>query len=152
TMQDPGGHLPTEDAAHREATAEEAAQILQQVEKGLDEGALAVGLAINYTPAATRTAGLDIFRLAAKHGAPGHAHLRFMGDKEPDTALAALEELIAASAITGAPLHVVHVTSVGLRQTPLLLASIEGARKRGVDVTTECYPYDAGSTSLESAL
>jgi len=29
---------------------------------------------------------------------------------------------------------------------------IKGARARGLDVTTECYPYPAGSTALESAI
>jgi N-acyl-D-aspartate/D-glutamate deacylase len=29
---------------------------------------------------------------------------------------------------------------------------VRGAQERGLDVTTECYPYTAGSTSLESAI
>jgi dihydroorotase len=66
--------------------------------------------------------------------------------------LAAVEEVIAAAASTGAPLHVVHVTSIGLRDTPNLIALIEGARRQGLDVTTECYPYTAGSTNLETAI
>jgi N-acyl-D-aspartate/D-glutamate deacylase len=41
---------------------------------------------------------------------------------------------------------------MGLKNTPTLLAVVSGARARGVDVTTECYPYIAGSTSLESAI
>jgi dihydroorotase len=35
---------------------------------------------------------------------------------------------------------------------PILIEMIDGARKRGVDVTTEAYPYTAGSTRLESAI
>src|SRR6202011_1626498 len=56
------------------------------------------------------------------------------------------------AAATGAPLHVVHITSMGLRDTPELIAMVEGAQRHGLDVTTECYPYTAGSTSLESAV
>jgi dihydroorotase len=63
-----------------------------------------------------------------------------------------IEEVIAAAAATGAPLHVVHITSMGLQDTPRLIAMVEGAQKRGLDVTTECYPYTAGSTNLESAI
>jgi dihydroorotase len=33
-----------------------------------------------------------------------------------------------------------------------VLELIEGARTRGVDVSTEAYPYTAGSTSIESAI
>jgi dihydroorotase len=41
---------------------------------------------------------------------------------------------------------------MGLKDTPRLIAMVEGAQKRGLDVTTECYPYTAGSTNLESAI
>jgi dihydroorotase len=41
---------------------------------------------------------------------------------------------------------------MGLRDTPQLLAMIRDAKAHGTDVTTECYPYVAGSTGLESAL
>jgi N-acyl-D-aspartate/D-glutamate deacylase len=65
---------------------------------------------------------------------------------------ASSDPTIADAAATGAPLHVVHITSMGLRTTPNLLAVIKGAHERGLDVTTECYPYTAGSTALESAI
>ena len=79
-------------------------------------------------------------------------HLRYAGLKEPTTGVAGLEEVLAAAVATGAPLHVVHITSMGLKFTPDLIAMVEGAQKHGLDVTTECYPYTAGSTALESAI
>src|SRR6202040_309968 len=45
-----------------------------------------------------------------------------------------------------------HVTSMGLKYTPELIAMVKGALEHGLDVTTECYPYTAGSTELESAI
>lgn len=59
---------------------------------------------------------------------------------------------MAAAESTGAPLHVVHVTSIGLKDTPQLISMIEGAQDRGADVTMECYPYIAASTGLESTI
>jgi dihydroorotase len=41
---------------------------------------------------------------------------------------------------------------MGLKYTPQLIDMVEGARKQGLDVTTECYPYTAGSTALQSAI
>jgi imidazolonepropionase-like amidohydrolase len=41
---------------------------------------------------------------------------------------------------------------MGLKFTPELIAMVEGAQRHGLDVTTECYPYTAGSTALESAI
>jgi N-acyl-D-aspartate/D-glutamate deacylase len=151
-MKDPGSWLPTGDAAHRAATDAELAQIDQRIDAGLKQGALAVGMGINYTAAATRGEVLSVFRVAARYGAPVHVHLRYAGDKPPETGRAALEEVLTAARETKAPLHVVHVTSMGLRDTPHLLAMIRDAKARGTDVTTECYPYVAGSTGLESAL
>jgi len=151
-MNDPGIFLPSGDAARREATAEELALIEKEVEKGLQRGALAVGMGINYTAAASHGEIVDLFQLAAKSNASVHVHLRHAGLKEPNTGLAGIEEVIAASAATGAPLHVVHITSMGLKDTPRLIAMVKGAQEHGLDVTTECYPYTAGSTTLESAI
>jgi len=151
-MKDPGSFLPTGDAAHRAATDAELAQIDQRIDTGLKQGALAVGMGINYTAAATRGEVLNVFRVAARYSAPVHVHLRYAGDKPPETGRAALEEVLTAASESQAPLHVVHVTSMGLRDTPQLLAMIRDAKARGTDVTTECYPYVAGSTGLESAV
>jgi N-acyl-D-aspartate/D-glutamate deacylase len=151
-MKDPGTFLPTGDAAHRAATDAELAQIDQRIDAGLKQGALAVGMGINYTAAATRAEVLNVFRVAARYGAPVHVHLRYAGDKPPETGRAALEEVLTAASESKAPLHVVHVTSMGLRDTPALLAMIRAAKAQGTDVTTECYPYVAGSTGLESAV
>ena len=151
-MNDPGRWLPTADAAHREATAAELRLIDEGIERGLQRGALAVGMGINYTAAATHDEILNVFRIAAAANASVHVHLRHAGLKEPTTGLVGLQEVIADAAASGAPLHVVHITSMGLRTTPTLIAVIKGARARGLDVTTECYPYTAGSTALESAI
>ena len=152
-MGDPqGGMLPTGDAAHRAASPEEFDKISAAIDKGFRRGALAEGMGVNYTPGATHWEIVEMFRIAAKYGASVHVHLRYGGLKEPNTGLAALEEVLAAAAATGAPLHVVHVTSMGLKYTPQLIAMVKGAQQRGLDVTTECYPYTAGSTALQSAI
>src|SRR5437660_1611678 len=123
------------------------------VERGLAEGALGIGFGIAYTPGASREEILRVFRVAARHGVPCFVHLR-EGGRDPATggSVAGLQEVIADAAATGASLHVVHVTSMGQRDTPLLLQLIRGARERGLDVTTEAYPYTAGSTALQSAV
>ncbi|MBI2825155.1 MAG: amidohydrolase family protein [Planctomycetia bacterium] len=147
-----GSLVPAGDAAHNPATDAQIHQMRQLVEAGLDRGALAVGLGIQYVPNASRWEILEMFRAAAKHGAPCHVHIRNAGEKEPHSSVQALEEVIAAATITGAPLHVVHVSSSGLRGTPRLLTMIGEARSRGLDITTECYPYTASMTPIQSAI
>src|SRR5271169_43469 len=147
-----GGLLATGDAAHREASAVELAEMKADMEEGFRQGALAEGMGVNYTPGATRLEIVEMFRIASQYGASVQVHLRYAGLKEPTTGVAGLEEVLAAAIATGAPLHVVHITSMGLKFTPELIAMVEGAQKHGLDVTTECYPYTAGSTALESAI
>ena len=148
-LHDTGDFLPRDSAAHRVATASEIAAMTDAIIQGLDRGAVAVGFGLQYTPAASSWEVLEMFKAAARAGASCQVHMRFMGNQEPNTSVRALEEIIAAAAITGAPLHVVHISSSGLRAAGQLLEMIGQAQARGLDVTTECYPYTAGMTRLE---
>ena len=127
-------------------------ELERRLDVALNEGALGIGMGINYTPAATREEILGAFGVAARHHAPVFVHLRSAGLIENAGGIAGVQEVIADAAATGAPLHVVHVTSMGLSATPALLQLIDGARARGLDVTTEAYPYTAGATMLQSAI
>jgi N-acyl-D-aspartate/D-glutamate deacylase len=127
-------------------------QLERRLDAALGEGALGIGMGINYTPAATREEILRAFGVAARHHAPVFVHVRFAGLLENTGGVEAVQEVIADAAATGASLHVVHVTSMGLGATPVLLDLIDGARARGLDVTTEAYPYTAGATFLQSAI
>lgn len=151
-MRDPEEFLPSGQAARRAATDAEIAEMKMQLERGLDRGAVAVGFGIQYVPNASHWEILEMFRVAARFGASCHVHMRNAGLKEPASSTQALEELIAATAITGAPLHVVHIQSTGGKATPKLLQMIAEARSRNLDVTTECYPYIAGMTDIKSAI
>jgi len=150
-MHDPGVLLPSGDAAHRVATPAEMEEIDALLEKALQRGALAVGLGPAYTEAATNQEILDVFRVAAKYHASCHVHIR-----TPLTQVAGnfsgFEEVMAAAAITGAPLHVVHIQSTGGPNVTQELQMISDAQSRGMDVTTEAYPYTMGMTSIQSAL
>jgi N-acyl-D-aspartate/D-glutamate deacylase len=127
-------------------------QLERRLDAALNEGALGIGMGINYTPAATREEIMRTFGIAARHHAPVFVHLRSAGLLDNAGGIAGLQEVIADAAATGASVHVAHVTSMGLGATPLLLELIDGARARGLDVTTEAYPYTAGATMLQSAI
>ena len=65
----------------------------------------------------------------------------------------AMQEVLANAIATGAPLHIVHVNSMALGEIDTVLDLIGGARRLGLDATTEAYyPYTAGSTSLHSSI
>ena len=151
-MNDPADMLPIADGAYKEASEDQINEMKELMHKGLRSGALAMGFGLAYTPNASRWEALEMFRVASHYGAPCHVHMRGVGNKEPLNSIEGLSELVAASATSGAPLHLVHINSSGLRAVPSLLQMIEEARSNGVDVTTECYPYTAGMTGIESAI
>jgi len=150
-MHDSGTLLPRDKAVERAATAEEQRETLALVRRGLDDGALGIGVGIAYVPLVSRAEILDLFKLAAEKKTALYIHMRNSGPLEPGV-IDSLQEVIADAAATGASLHVVHITSMGLRETALCLEMIAGARRRGLDVTTEAYPYTAGMTDLGSAI
>ncbi len=148
-----GAIVPPSSSATETAATDDQLQLMKdRLRKELDAGALGIGMGIAYTPGATRLEVIEIFRLAAQRGVPVFAHVRGAGRIEPGSSIEAISEVIAAAAISGASLHVVHINSSGLKDAPECLKLIEGARARGLDVTTEAYPYIAGMTAINSAI
>ena len=142
-MHDSGTWMPVSDGAYRAASPAQIGDIAKRIEIGLSEGAVGIGAGFPYTPAATRDELLAVFRVAAMTKTPIHVHIR--------PGVAGLNEALALAGETGAALHVVHINSAGLAETPVMLAMIDDARAGGHDVTTEAYPYDAGMTEIRSA-
>jgi len=151
-MGDTGSWLPRDKAILPRATPEQNRQIHDLITRGLDAGAIGIGFGIAYVPGTRREEIMDIFQLAADRGMTCFTHVRSHGAIEPGSALESMQEVVANAVATGASLHIVHVTSTGLVQTPECLRLIDGARKRGIDVTTEAYPYTAGMTGIETAI
>jgi len=115
------------------------------MERGLREGAIGLGVAPQYYPGATREEIFRVYQMAKRWNVTIFTHVRSM---TPD----ATQEAIANAAATGAALHLVHINSVSLGALPFVLDLIEGARKQGLDITTEAYPYTAASTFIESTM
>lgn len=151
-LGDTGDFLPRDNAVTRRATTEQIQQVAELIKRGLDEGALGIGFGINYVPTTTRKEIFDLFRLATERKVVNFVHMRYAGGVEPGSAIEALQEVLADTVASGASLHVVHLTSTCLRNTPTCLQMIEGARGRGLDVSTEAYPYTATQTNLDSAI
>jgi len=143
-MHDSGTRMPVSDGAYRAASPAEIADIAQRIETGLRAGAVDIGAGFPYTPAATREELLAVFRVAARMKTPIHVHIR--------PGVVGLKEALALADETHAPLHVVHINSAGLAETPAMLELINAARASGRDVTTEAYPYDAGMTEITSSV
>ncbi len=131
----------------QELTAQQLHLLRRRIERGLEQGAVAVGFGLAYTPGATRVEVVEMFRIAARFDASCHVHMR-----TDHSTLSNLEEVIDAARETGAQAHVVHINSSARDRVPDYLARIEKAQASGIDVTTEAYPYNRGSTLIQSHL
>lgn len=126
-------------------TTVEMQKTLDLLDKELQSGALGVGVPIGYYPGATREEVYNVYEFAAARKTMVFTHVR-------EGKAMAIQQAIADAATTGAPLHIVHLNSMSLDEIGLTLRMVANAQKRGLNITTELYPYTAGSTSLESAL
>ena len=120
------------------------------VDGQLAQGALALGFGLEYEPASTRWEVIEMFRVAGEHHASCHCHTRYGTLMEEQSNLTAVEEVLAAAQVAGAPVHIVHVPSMALGNTVKVLEFITRAQKRGLDVSADCYPYTAFGTGLDS--
>jgi dihydroorotase len=143
-MGDKGFLLPT-GPARNAATAEQVPQILKMIETGLNDGAVAVGMGIAYTPGVAPDEVMSVLELAAKHHAFLFVHMGGGG-------LASLTRIIDGAASYGTSLHIAHVNSTAGGQIRQWLDAIADARKKGRDVTADLYPYTAGASLIQSAL
>lgn len=126
----------------------EVRAITQRLEGGLQAGAMGLGLGIAYTCAADHEEVYRIFKLGSRWSVPLFVHSR--GTFED---LADFHEMFADCAASGAPLHICHInSSAAPLNMPLILEMINDLATRGIDVTTEAYPYTAGMTRLDSGV
>ncbi len=131
---------------HTLATDAEIGRIMGRVEQGLKEGALGIGVLAGYAPGHGRKEYYALAQLARKYNVPTYTHVRYLSVIEPSSSFEAFEELVALAAATGAHMHIAHLNSNSTRDIPAIADLIRGAQSRGLRITTEAYPYAAGST------
>jgi N-acyl-D-aspartate/D-glutamate deacylase len=131
------------------ATPEQVQAIRRGLDEGLDQGGLGIGLLLDYLSAAVSAEELRmIFEVAAARDAPVFVHIRRGLAGDP----AGLAEVIDMARATGAPVHVCHLQHSAMKGTGRFLAMIRQAREEGVDITTEMFPYNAGTTAISAAV
>ncbi|MBU1823315.1 MAG: D-aminoacylase [Bacteroidetes bacterium] len=139
--------------AQRDPTPAELAQMEALVEKAMQEGAVGISTGLIYVPGTySKTPEvLALSKAAAKHGGVYASHIRNEGDHVAD----AINEAISIGREARMPVEISHfkvtykpnwgrsVETIGL---------IEQARREGLDVTVDQYPYVASSTTLDTTV
>lgn len=123
-------------------------QIVDLVESGLKEGALALSINAGYAPGIGRKEYYALAELAKKHNVATHTHNRSMSVLEPKSSFESIVEQIGLAGSTGAHMHICHLNSTSNRDLKAATRLIKEAQDNGLPVTVEAYPYGAFSTAI----
>lgn len=125
----------------------------EELREALEVGAWGLSTGLSYPPAVFST-DLELERLArvtALGGGYLAVHMRSEGGEVQES----LESMLSISRNSGVPLQISHFKAYGKsnwHKAPRLLSTVEEARRQGVDVAFDSYPYIMGSTYLSSVL
>lgn len=132
-------------AANEAISPIEMDKTLANIKASLADGGIGIGAPIGYLPKSNPDEMYQVYKLAGELNALVYSHVR-----NPD--IISIQEAMAVAMLTGAPLHIVHINSMSLGNIALSLEMVTTATKNGFDISTELYPYTAGSTGLQSAM
>jgi hypothetical protein len=129
------------------ASAVQRQQIRMVLERELIAGGLGIGFLLDYMTTAVDDAERDmIFSVAADYQVPVFVHVR----RGIDGDSAGLDEVIAATERARAAVHICHLNASAMSGVDIWLDKIDAARARGVDVSTEMFPWTSGSAAISS--
>ncbi len=134
------------------ATPEQLHKILAEIEQGLKEGGLGIGVNAGYAPGNGHFEYYSVAKLAKKYGVGTYTHTRFAKGTERNSAFEAFQELIANAAATGINMHICHINSMAQKDIHNSLELFENAKANGTTVTAGTYPWGAASTVVKAAV
>jgi N-acyl-D-amino-acid deacylase len=154
------GHGSVRRAIMKDSRAAPTAAELQQMEglvrRGMQEGAFGLSSGLFYVPGsfATTEEVIELTKVAAEFGGVYTSHVRDEGNYDAGVRASVAEVIrIAEEAHTiGIVSHMKALGKDSWGLGPTLIADIESARARGVQVFADQYPYEASSTNLRAAL
>ncbi len=133
----------------RPLTEDELKSVLRSLEEGMEQGAIGLSTGLEYVPGRFTPTDeiIAMARVVGRSGGVYASHLR----NEETALLAAVDEAIQIGQTAGVRVEISHLKAAGRpnwgkQQAALHL--IESARREGVDVLADAYPYTAYSTGL----
>jgi N-acyl-D-amino-acid deacylase len=137
----------------RDPTQGELEKMKELTAEAMEAGAYGLSTGLIYPPGifAKTEEIIELAKVAARYGGIYDTHIRGEGK----TLMKALEEAIKIGEKAGISVHISHHKAANKEvwgRSADTLATMEEARKRGVDITADQYPYRAGSTGLATLL
>lgn len=131
-------------------TSEQLEKAKGLVRDAMEAGAFGLSCGIMYDPECYTLE--DEYVAMVAEAAPYGGYLTSHVRGEGNSLIPSVEEVIRIAGKAGVPINISHFKVVGIRNwgksLPTAIEKIEAARAAGVDVTTDAYPYMAGSTTI----
>ncbi len=139
--------------ADRPPNPDELKRMKELVDAAVCEGAWGISTGLIYVPGtyAQTDELIELAKVAASHGGIYVSHVR----DEADRLLESVREVIQIGRSASLPVHISHFKAVGKPNWGLVREAatlIEEARRTGLKITADQYPYVATSTSLTDTL
>lgn len=138
---------------NRDATEEELQRMCHYLDKALKAGAFGLSLGLIYPTGifSNKEELVALAKVVKANDGILSVHMR----SESEGIFEALDEMFYVAEESGVHLNISHLKLIGKNQwnkAALLLETIENARKKGLTITADQYPFDATSTGLSSLL
>ncbi|OLD27848.1 MAG: hypothetical protein AUJ04_02955 [Acidobacteria bacterium 13_1_40CM_3_55_6] len=137
----------------RPPTPAELEQMKKLVAEAMKDGALGVSTSLQYVPArfAKTDEIVELAKVAHQYGGIYISHQRSEANAIDDS----MKEVFAIARRANIPAEIWHFKTAYKKnwgRMPEMLRRIEAARRQGLKITADVYPYVAGSTSLSACL
>ncbi|MBC7873202.1 MAG: amidohydrolase family protein, partial [Ferruginibacter sp.] len=137
--------------ANRDATPVEMKQMETLMDKAMKDGAVGLSTGLIYIPGTyTKTPEIiSLAKIASKYNGVYATHMR----DEGDSVVFAIEEALTIGREAKIPVEISHFKLSGQHnwgRSKETVPMIEAARKEGIEVTIDQYPYTASSTSIST--
>jgi N-acyl-D-amino-acid deacylase len=138
---------------NRQPDTSELEEMKKLLEDSMREGAFGFSTGLIYPPCvyADTEELVELCKVTKRYNGVFVVHMRNEGDK----LLESIEEVAAVGRRSNIPVHISHFKAQGRRNWDKMKEAIEKiqeARRDGLDITVDQYPYIAGSTFLSSLL
>lgn len=139
--------------ANRDATPDEMKQMDAIVDKAMKDGAVGLSTGLIYIPGTyTKTPEIvELAKIAASYHGVYSTHMRDEGDSVTE----AINEALTIGREAKIPVEISHFKLSGQQnwgRSKETVPMIEAARKEGIEVTIDQYPYTASSTSISTLI
>ena len=128
---------------------EELEKMKEMVAENIENGAIGLSSGLEYAPSSFAQSDeiIELCHVAAQYGGVYATHLRNEGDR----LIESIQETIDVAQKTGVSLQISHFKIAYPRNWHKIedaLSKVDEAKKQGVDIFCDRYPYIAGSTGL----